>query len=41
MAPDMAEVAQASANAIDYRLDNPAALTPPKDAPPRFLWQRV
>jgi hypothetical protein len=41
MSPDMTAVAQQSGNAIDYRFDNPAALTPPKDAPPRYLWQRV
>jgi hypothetical protein len=41
MSPDMMSVAQESANAIDYRFDNPASLTPPKDAPPRYTWQRV
>lgn len=41
MSPDMTAAAQQSGNAIDYRFDNPAALTPPKDAPPRYLWQRV
>lgn len=41
MSADMAPMAQQSAHAIDYRFDNPAALTPPKDAPPRYLWQRV
>jgi transglutaminase-like putative cysteine protease len=39
--PDMTAVAQQGANAIDYRFDNPAALNPPKDAPPRYQWQRV
>jgi hypothetical protein len=41
MTSDMAPIAQQSANAIDYRFDNPAPLTPPKDAPPRYQWQRV
>jgi hypothetical protein len=41
MTPDMAAVAQEGANAVDYRFDNPAALAPPKDAPPRYMWQRV
>lgn len=39
--PDMTAVAQQGANAIDYRFDNPTGLTPPKDAPPRYQWQRV
>lgn len=41
MSQDMTPVAQQSPGAIDYRFDNPAALTPPKDAPPRYQWQRV
>lgn len=41
MTGDMSKVAEQSANAIDYRFDNPSALTPPKDAPPRYQWQRV
>lgn len=28
-------------NAIDILADNPPALVPPKDAPPRYAWQRV
>lgn len=41
MTSDMARVAQQGANAIDLQFDNPGTLTPPKDAPPRYLWQRV
>ncbi|WP_235037671.1 MULTISPECIES: DUF3857 domain-containing protein [unclassified Novosphingobium] len=41
MTPDMAAAAQQSTNAVDYRFDNPAALTPPKDAPPRYMLQRM
>ncbi len=28
-------------NGIDFRFDNPAALPPPKDAPPRYAWIRT
>jgi transglutaminase-like putative cysteine protease len=28
-------------NAIDILADNPPALVPPKDAPPRYAWQRM
>ena len=41
MSPDMVAVAQYSPNAVDFRFDNPGILTPPKDAPGRFQWQRV
>lgn len=41
MTSDMTTVAEQGANAIDYRFDNPGVLTPPKDAPPRYQWQRV
>jgi hypothetical protein len=27
--------------AVDFRFDNPASLSPPKDAPPRYQWQRA
>ncbi len=27
--------------AVDVRIDNPPAITPPKDAPPRYAWQRA
>ena len=41
MTNDMMTVAEQSPNAIDYRFDNPGVLAPPKDAPPRYQWQRV
>jgi hypothetical protein len=27
--------------AVDFRFDNPVLLSPPKDAPPRYQWQRA
>lgn len=41
MSQDLVAVAQQSAKALDYRFDNPPAVTPPKNAPPRYLWRRV
>lgn len=41
MTSDMAAVAQPGGNAIAYRFDNPAVMAPPKDAPPRYQWQRA
>ncbi len=41
MTPDMAPFAKQSDHAIAFRFDNPPTLTPPKDAPPRFQWQRI
>lgn len=41
MSQDMVAAAQQSAKALDYRFDNPPSVTPPKDAPPRYLWRRV
>lgn len=41
MSADMTKTAEQGRNAIDYRFDDPPALTPPKDAPPRYMWQRV
>jgi hypothetical protein len=41
MTNDMATVAQNRERAIEFRFDNPPTLTPAKDAPPRYNWQRV
>ena len=41
MTPDMAAVARTGDHSVDFLFDNPPTLTPPKDAPPRFLWQRM
>jgi transglutaminase-like putative cysteine protease len=38
---DLAGKLVRSASAVDLRLDNPPVLTPPKDAPPRYAWQRL
>lgn len=41
MAPDMTPVARAGASGVEFSFDNPAMLTPPKDAPARYQWQRI
>lgn len=41
LTPDFEPVVQRAANRIAVTLDNPATLTPPRDAPPRFAWNRV
>lgn len=41
MSPDMVAVAQQGERAIAFQFDNPGNLSPPKDAPARFQWQRV
>lgn len=41
MTPDMNAFARKSEHALEVRLDNPATIVPPKDAPARYLWQRV
>lgn len=41
MSGDMKPAVREDGAAIDYRIDNPVALAPPKDAPPRHRWQRV
>lgn len=41
LSPDMAAVAKRRDRAITFDLDNPGILSPPKDAPPRYKWQRV
>jgi Domain of Unknown Function with PDB structure (DUF3857)/Transglutaminase-like superfamily len=39
--PDMLAMAKQSSNAIEVRFDNPPKMTPPKDAPNRYQWQRI
>lgn len=39
--PDLRTLVRQSPDAIDVRFDNPAILSAPKDAPPRYAWQRV
>lgn len=41
LTPDMAAIAKRGSRSVDVQLDNPGALIPPKDAPPRYQWQRV
>jgi hypothetical protein len=41
MTPDMAAAMLAGDHRVDFRFDNPAVLSPPKDAPARFQWQRM
>ncbi|HEY0597659.1 DUF3857 domain-containing protein, partial [Sphingopyxis sp.] len=41
MTPDMAAVARRGERSVDFPFDNPGAMTPPKDAPARFQWQRL
>lgn len=41
MTQDMKAIGQQGDAHYDFRLDNPPAATPPKDAPPRFAWQRA
>lgn len=38
---DLADLAQRSPRALQISLDDPGMLSPPKDAPPRYNWQRV
>lgn len=39
--PDLAAIAKNSAQKVEFLLDNPPVLTPPKDAPPRYQVQRI
>lgn len=41
MTPDIVSVARKSDRAVDVQFDNPTVLTPPKDAPSRYRWQRI
>lgn len=41
LTPDFAALAERESNRIAVRIDNPATVTAPRDAPPRFGWTRV
>jgi len=41
MTPDMAAAMQKGERQVDFRFDNPTPVSPPKDSPPRYQWQRV
>ncbi len=41
IAPDMTSAMVKQERALEFRFDNPALLSPPRDAPPRYLWQRA
>ncbi|WP_297320287.1 DUF3857 domain-containing protein [Novosphingobium sp.] len=38
---DLAPLVQRGPSSVWVEMDNPAALNPPKDAPPRYAWQRL
>lgn len=41
MTPEIAAIARRNGRAITLSFDNPTALIPPNDAPPRYRWQRI
>ena len=41
ISPDMTAALKPQANGVDFDFDNPATVSPPKDAPPRYQWQRI
>jgi hypothetical protein len=41
VSPDLAAVARRGERAVEFDLDNPISVMPPRDAPPRYHWQRV
>jgi hypothetical protein len=41
MTADMTGAMLEGERAVDFRFDNPAVLSPPKDAPARYQWQRA
>lgn len=41
LTPDLTAAAQVSDTGVELKFDNPALLTPPKDAPLRYQWQRI
>ena len=41
LTPDLDDIAEIGPNSLEILVDNPDTLTPPKDAPPRYSWQRI
>lgn len=41
MTEDFSRIANRSGNAISLDFDNPGIITPPRNAPPRYLWSRI
>ncbi|WP_254912944.1 DUF3857 domain-containing protein [Novosphingobium sp. B 225] len=41
VAPDLEPLLKREADVFSVSLDNPATLNPPRDAPPRYNWQRI
>lgn len=41
MTPDLSAIAVRHPREVSFTFDNPAMLSPPNEAPPRYLWQRV
>lgn len=41
LSEDFAEIAEVESDSLSISLDNPATITPPKDAPARYGWLRV
>jgi transglutaminase-like putative cysteine protease len=41
MTPDITEAAVVGQRSVDLRMDNPATVSPPKDSPARYQWQRA
>lgn len=39
--PEMAAVARRGERLVSFHFDNPPMMVPPKEAPPRYRWQRV
>jgi hypothetical protein len=39
--PDLAAAMIKGERQAEFRFDNPSTLSPPKDAPPRYQWQRI
>lgn len=41
LTPDLAAIAKRGTRRLTVAIDNPPALSPPRDAPPRFAWNRI